>query len=187
MPPAPLSVDDYLRSHILPRTDCAKCVVARGPDATVRSLFASEGGKGRSRNVSAKRACPLATHAISASGDGVPLLEKYESDYGVKLTNKKQKVNDFMQNTYGVERLGQAPSYKVTLYTPPHVASTLPSLWRAVTSSSTSQHLDTRPPPSREPRTTTWASRLSEEARDSEHAGMSGMYPTSCGTLSCSL
>eukprot|EP00966_Prymnesium_polylepis_P068864 1599498-Prymnesium_polylepis.1 len=75
MPPAPPSVEDYLRSHIRPRADCAKCVVARGPDATVRSLFASEGGKGRLRNISAKRACPLAAHAISAPLDGVPLLE----------------------------------------------------------------------------------------------------------------
>jgi hypothetical protein len=125
MPPTPPSVDDYLRDHIRPRADCAKCVVARGPDATVRSLFASEGGKGRSRNISAKRACPLAAHAISAPLDGVPLLEKYESDYGVKLTNKRQKFNDFMQNAYGVERLGQAPTYKVTLYTPPHVDASL--------------------------------------------------------------
>eukprot|EP00966_Prymnesium_polylepis_P063561 1474443-Prymnesium_polylepis.1 len=61
---------------------------------------------GRTRNISLKRACPLAAHAISATGDGVPLLEQYERDYGVKLTNKKQKFNDFMQNAYSVERLG---------------------------------------------------------------------------------
>eukprot|EP00966_Prymnesium_polylepis_P019398 447247-Prymnesium_polylepis.1 len=77
MPPAPPSVEDYLARHIRPRADCAKCVVARGADATVRSLFASEGGKGRSRNISAKRACPLAAHAISTPLDGVPLLEHY--------------------------------------------------------------------------------------------------------------
>ena len=74
MPPAPPPLDDYLRNHVRPRTDCVKCDVARGPDATVRSLFASEGGMGRTRNISLKRACPLAAHAISATGDGVPLL-----------------------------------------------------------------------------------------------------------------
>eukprot|EP00966_Prymnesium_polylepis_P019399 447247-Prymnesium_polylepis.2 len=30
-----------------------------------------------------------------------------------------------MQNTYGVERLGHAPSYKVTLYAPPRVDASL--------------------------------------------------------------
>ena len=80
---------------------------------------------GRTRNISLKRACPLAAHAISATGDGVPLLEKYERDYGVKLTNKKQKFNDFIKNSYGVERLGQGPSYKVTLYNPPRIDATL--------------------------------------------------------------
>ena len=65
-----------------------------------------------------KRGCPLAAHAISTTGDGVPLLELYESLYSVTLTNKKQKFCDFMENMYHVQRLGQAPSYKVTLYKP---------------------------------------------------------------------
>eukprot|EP00966_Prymnesium_polylepis_P323382 7379587-Prymnesium_polylepis.2 len=90
VPSAPPLCEDYLRSHVRPRTDCAGCEVARGPDATVRSLFGSECGRGSSRNISLKRACPLAAHAISAKregGEGVALLEKYERDYGVKLTN----------------------------------------------------------------------------------------------------
>ena len=122
-PPPP--VDEYLGRYIRPRTDCDKCAVARGPDPSVRSQFASEGGKGRSRNISLKRGCPLAAHAISTTGDGVPLLEQYERDYGVKLTNKKQKFCAFMQSEYKVEPLGQAPSYKVTLYTPPRIDASL--------------------------------------------------------------
>jgi hypothetical protein len=66
--------------------------------------------------VSAKRACPLADHAISASGDGVPLLERYERDYGEKITNKKQRFCLFMQESFQVGRLGQPPSFKVSLY-----------------------------------------------------------------------
>ena len=121
LPPALPSVDEYLRKHIRPRTDCDKCEVARGPDASVRTGFATDGGNGRARNINAKRACPLACHAISAKSDGVPLLEKYEVDYGVKLTNKKQRICTFMKEEYNVERIGQAPHYKVTLYDPPHV------------------------------------------------------------------
>ena len=75
--------------------------------------------------MSAKRSCPLASHAISATEDGVPLLKNYESEYGVKITNKKQKVCAFMQSKYNVERIGQSPSYKVTLYSPPRVDAAL--------------------------------------------------------------
>ena len=123
--PQPPSLDEYLARHIQPRTDCDKCEVARGPDASVRSLFGSEGGSGRLRNIALKRACPVATHAISAAVDGVPLLDKYERDYGKKVSSKKQKVCDFMERIYGVERLGQPPSYKVTLYTPPRVGASI--------------------------------------------------------------
>ena len=125
MPLAPPPFSDYLRTRIIPRTDCAKCVVARGPDASVREEFATDGGKGRVRNVSLKRACPLAAHAISASGDGVPVIEQYERDYGVKLTNKKQKFQEFMRGTFGVDPLGKGPSFKVTLYHPPRVDASL--------------------------------------------------------------
>ena len=72
------------------------------------------------RDVSRKRACQLRSHAISSAIDGVALLEQYERDCGVKLTNKKQKFEGFMRNTYGVERLGKAPHHKVTLYAQPH-------------------------------------------------------------------
>ena len=125
MPPAPPPLNDYLSGRVLRRTDCAKCVVARGPDASVREGFATDGGKGRVRNVSLKRACPLAAHAISASGDGVPVIEQYERDYGVKLTNKKQKFQEFMRGTFGVDPLGKGPSFKVTLYHPPRVDASL--------------------------------------------------------------
>ena len=125
MPPAPPPLNDYLSGRVLRRTDCAKCVVARGPDASVREGFATDGGKGRVRNVSLKRACPLAAHAISASGDGVPVIEQYERDYGVKLTNKKQKFQEFMSGTFGVDPLGKGPSFKVTLYHPPRVGASL--------------------------------------------------------------
>ena len=116
---------DYLRTRIIPRTDCAKCVVARGPDASVREEFATDGGMGRKRDISLKRACPLAAHAISSSVDGVALLEQYEREYAVKLTKKKQKVDDFMNTEFSVKPLGKAPSYKVTLYHPPRVGASL--------------------------------------------------------------
>ena len=126
MPPAPPPLNDYLSRRVLCRTDCAKCVVACGPDASVREGFATDGGNGRVRNVSLKRACPLAAHAISASSDGVPVIEQYESAYGVKkLTNKKQKFQEFMSGTFGVDPLGKGPSFKVTLYHPPRVGASL--------------------------------------------------------------
>eukprot|EP00966_Prymnesium_polylepis_P300198 6937421-Prymnesium_polylepis.1 len=84
-----------------------------------------EGGNGRARNPSLKRACPMASHAISASADGVQLVEDYEREYGIKVTNKKQKFQWFMQTTFGVQPLGKAPHYKVTLYNPPHVKAHL--------------------------------------------------------------
>ena len=111
-PPSPTS---YLRRRVRPRLDCAKCEIARGTDPSVRANFAEEGGRGRARNVSAKRACPLAAHAINAT-DGVELLEQYERDHGVRLTNKKQKFMDFMSSEYNVERLGKRPSFAVSLY-----------------------------------------------------------------------
>lgn len=124
-PAAPPPLNEYLSGRVLPRIDCAKCVVARGPDASVREGFATDGGKGRVRNVSRKRACPLAAHAISASGDGVPVIEQYEHYYGVKLTNKKQKFQEFMSGTFGANPLGKGPSFKVTLYHPPRVDASL--------------------------------------------------------------
>ena len=112
-PPSPTS---YLRRRVRPRPNCVKCEVARGlDDASVRTDFATDGGKGRSRIVSAKRACPLAAHAIN-DADGVALLEQYERDYGVKLTKKKQKFEEFMDSEYHVERLGKPPSFAVSLY-----------------------------------------------------------------------
>ena len=112
-PPSPNS---YLRRRARPRPDCAKCEVARGTDPSVRTDFATDGGKGRGRNVSAKRACPLAAHAINSAVDGVALLEQYERDHGAKLTNKKRKFEEFMRSEYYVERLGKPPSFTVSLY-----------------------------------------------------------------------
>ena len=82
----------------------------------MRTDFATDGGKGRDRNVSAKRACPLAAHAINSAVDGVALLEQYERDHGAKLTNKKRKFEEFMSSEYYVERLGKPPSFAVSLY-----------------------------------------------------------------------
>ena len=112
-PPSPNS---YLRRRVRPRPDCAKCEVARGTDPSVRTDFATDGGKGRARSVSAKRACPLAAHAINSAVDGVALLEQYERDHGAKLTNKKRKFEEFMSSEYYVERLGKPPSFAVSLY-----------------------------------------------------------------------
>jgi hypothetical protein len=125
---APLALDAYLRKRVVPRSGCAKCTVARGPDTSVRTEFANEGGNGRSKDVTKKRACPLADHAISIASDGVPLLEQYEREYRVRVggrTTKRQKFYDFMACAYGVEPLGPAPSHKVTLYSAPRVATSL--------------------------------------------------------------
>lgn len=113
-------VDSYLAKRVRPVGGCDKCEVSRGPDATVREHFCTDGGMGRARDVSRKRACQLRAHAISSAIDGVALLEQYEAECGVKLTNKKQKFEAFMRNVYGVERLGKAPHHKVTLYSQPH-------------------------------------------------------------------
>ena len=122
-PTASAGIRQFLRNHIRPREGCEKCEAARGPDASVRLLFAAEGGRcGHNRDVSLKRACPLAEHAISAQ-DGVSLLKQYEHNNGMKLPNKKQKVCDFMQSEYGVERLGKPPSFQVSLYSAPRVAA----------------------------------------------------------------
>eukprot|EP00966_Prymnesium_polylepis_P086188 1994955-Prymnesium_polylepis.1 len=50
----PPSVESFLRDHVRPRAGCEKCAVARGTDPTVRSQFATEGGKGRLRDVTKK-------------------------------------------------------------------------------------------------------------------------------------
>ena len=121
-PAAPPPLNEYLSRRVFPRIDCAKCVVARGQDASVRS---GSGTEAQNQCPSRKRACPLAAHAISASGDGVELLEQYEHYYGVKITNKKQKFKEFMSGTFGVEPLGKAPSFKVTLYHPPRVGASV--------------------------------------------------------------
>ena len=113
-------VDSYIAKRVRPVGGCDKCEVSRGPDATVREHFCTDGGMGRARDVSRKRACQLRAHAISSAIDGVALLEQYEAECGVKLTNKKQKFEAFMRNVYGVERLGKAPHHKVTLYSQPH-------------------------------------------------------------------
>jgi hypothetical protein len=124
-PPLPLALPaptqaptlyEYCRPHVVPRPDCAKCEVARGLDASVRAEFASDGGTGKVRDVSRKRACPLAAHAISAARDGVPLVEQYERDHGVKIAHKKQKFMAFMRDVHGVEPYGPRPSHRVTLY-----------------------------------------------------------------------
>ena len=128
MPPAPPPLNDYLCRRVLPRNDCAKCTVARGQDASVRENFASEGGRGRTRDISRKRACPIAAHAIALAGDGVPLIEEYERAYNEKVggrTTKRQKFQQFMRDQFGVEPLGDPKSYKVTLYTPPRIDASL--------------------------------------------------------------
>ena len=91
-------VDSYLAKRVRPVGGCDKCEVSRGPDATVRERFCTDGGMGRARDVSRKRACQLRAHAISSAIDGVALLEQYEAECGVKLTNKKQKFEAFMRN-----------------------------------------------------------------------------------------
>lgn len=122
---APPTINEYVRRYIRPRTDCVKCVAARGSDATVRSLFASEGGSGRTRNVSMKRACPLQDHAISAANDGVPILAQYEREFGVNIPMKKRRFVTFMQEEFNVERLGQPPNFQVSLYKAPQVTTSI--------------------------------------------------------------
>ena len=121
-PPPPL--EEYLRRRVRPRTDCAKCAVARGPDASVRIDF---GKDAKNQCASLKRACPLAAHAISLE-DGVPLVEEYGKKFSVKVggrTTKRQKFRHFMQDKYKVGPLGVAPTHKVTLYHPAGVSADL--------------------------------------------------------------
>ena len=128
-PPAaaapPPSLYEFLRVHVLPRTECDKCDIARGPDASVRIDF---GNDAKNKCASLKRACPLAAHAISLVDDGVPLVEEYETKFNVKAEGKiikRQKFRHFMQNEYGVGPLGKDPSHKVTLYNPAGVSADL--------------------------------------------------------------
>jgi len=127
MPPAtPKATDaqiyDYLRLHILPRSDCAKCVVAR----TDESARLGYGTEARNQCPSLKRACCLAAHAFSIA-DGVALLDRFESENNVTVgdggssgrTIKREKIQEFMRSEHGVEPLGKAPTYKVTLYNAP--------------------------------------------------------------------
>ena len=46
----------------------------------------------------------------------MPLLEKYEREYEVKVAHKKQKFMNFMRDVHGVEPLGPPPHHQVTLY-----------------------------------------------------------------------
>ena len=122
-PPPPL--EEYLRRRVRPRTDCAKCAVARGPDASVRIDF---GKAAKNKCASGKRACPLAAHAISLADDGVRLVEQYEETFNVKAEGKiikRKKFRHFMQDEYGVGPLGVADKYKVTLYNPAGVSADL--------------------------------------------------------------
>jgi len=118
-PPSAPDLRAWLAKRVRPRRGCAKCEVARGPEDSVRTGFAKDGGTGKNSEPSKKRACPRFDHAISAQ-DGDALIAKYQSENGVKnIPNKKQKFVAFMKEEYNVEPLGQSPSYKVTLYDAP--------------------------------------------------------------------
>ena len=126
--PPPPSLEEYLRRRVRPRTDCDKCDIARGPDASVRIEF---GNGAKNKCASLKRACPLAAHAISLADDGVPLVEEYGRTFNVKNVKvegkitKRKKFRHFMQNEYGVGPLGKDPYHKVTLYNPAGVSADL--------------------------------------------------------------
>jgi hypothetical protein len=134
MPPAaasaavapPPSLNEFLRGRVRPRTDCDKCDIARGPDASVRIDF---GNDAKNKCASLKRACPLAAHAISLADDGVPLVEEYGRTFNVKVKDgkiiKRRKFRHFMQNEYGVGPLGKDPYHQVTLYNPAGVSADL--------------------------------------------------------------
>lgn len=106
----------YLKEHIVPRDGCERCEVARGADASVRHLFSKEGGYGKCRDVSIKRACTHLEHAITWQQDIEPLVEEFEVKKKQRVTYKRQKALDFMKNCYGVEPVGSAPHNVVTLY-----------------------------------------------------------------------
>jgi hypothetical protein len=107
--------EGYMHKRVRPVEDCVKCEVARGPDASVREDFAREGGLGRSRRISKRRACALAQHAMPTRSL-VEMLECYERKYGVVVAHKKRRAMDFMMSEYGVAPVGKAPRYAVTLY-----------------------------------------------------------------------
>lgn len=106
----------FLKERIVPRSGCEKCEVARGADASVRRMFSREGGYGPVRDVSTKRACTHLDHAITWRQDIEPLVEEFEAKKKQKVTYRKKKALDFMQNCYGVEPVGSAPHHVVTLY-----------------------------------------------------------------------
>ena len=115
---------DYLNTRIKRRQECTKCWASSDPEQhELRLHFAnpSEDGRGRTKDVSRKRGCPYASHAINSSGHGVQALEDYEQQYGVILTSKKKKFEEYMRDEKagkGVERLGKPPHYKVSMYNP---------------------------------------------------------------------
>ena len=117
-PGVPLLNDEqifaYCRKRIVPRTDCARCVVAR-TDVSARERYTYEGGHGPPRRV-----CDLFAHSVSKRSLGdlldgrVPLL----APKGTGRDKRRKKVIEFMQNEFGVAPIGKKKSgYKVTLYT----------------------------------------------------------------------
>lgn len=111
--PAP-PLHEYLKRHVRPRNGCARCEVARGADPGPRIGYPRD-GTGTRDNVSNKRACPFAEHAVFVETDLLPLIAEYDRMYRVKRSNKRVAASDFMKDTYGVEPLGGHQG-RVTIY-----------------------------------------------------------------------
>jgi len=118
-PPATLlTTDEEIFSHldglISLKPDCAKCEVAR-TDPAARLAFTEQGGKGATRDVSLKSACPLFEHGVSKNR----LRELLDDVTSLGKVAKRQKVDQYMLDKRGATPLGKpdgAVPYNVSLY-----------------------------------------------------------------------
>jgi hypothetical protein len=118
-PPATLlTTDEEIFSHldelISLTPDCAKCEVAR-TDPAARLAFTEQGGKGATRDVSLKSACPLFEHGVSKNR----LRELLDDVTSLGKVAKRQKVDQYMLDKRGATPLGKpdgAVPYNVSLY-----------------------------------------------------------------------
>lgn len=113
------TLKEFLVRRVRPCDDCQRCVVARGPDASVRSAYGkmSECGNGRARDVGRMRACVLANHAVTETELEELVASHQREGALLNMTDRKRSVRSFMAQQFGIEApLGTAPDHRVQLY-----------------------------------------------------------------------